>query len=121
MAADARRPRETANRLSPVPAPRGDRRRRTAVLELFFKIAHHEVAPFSWEPAREQPRGEPRRRRFHFVSRRRSRPWAIAVNARYAWPSAATPAGRSAWNFRGLPPAWGAGSPPPEPGTPLLL
>src|SRR5688572_5791295 len=89
---------EAANRLPPEPGMGSGWQIGAARPELFFEIPDDEVAPLGGQPPGQQPDCEPRRigLLFHFSSNRLSRPSAIAVMARYAWRSAATPAGRSA-------------------------
>jgi hypothetical protein len=77
-----RRRGETADRLPPEPAAGGGGRCLTARLEFFFQIAEDEVAPPFGQAPRQQQDGDARRLVPHFVSSRRSRPTAIAVNAR---------------------------------------
>src|SRR5262245_11083555 len=89
---------EAADRLPPEPSVGRDWRIAAARPVLFFEIPDDEVAPLGGQPHGQQPDREPRGigRLFHFDSSRLRRPSAIAVKARYAWRSAAIPAGRSA-------------------------
>src|SRR2546428_2517090 len=89
---------QAAHRLPPQPGVARDWRIAAARPDLFFEIPDDEVAPLGGQPPGQQPDREPRRirRLLHFSSSRLWRPFAMAENARYAWRSAATPAGRSA-------------------------
>src|SRR5258706_10453796 len=87
---------QAAHRLPPEPGVARDWRIAAARPELFFEIPDDEVAPLVTQPCAQQPDREPRGIDLHFVSSRASRPSAMAVNARNACRSAATPPGRSA-------------------------
>src|SRR5688500_3949782 len=89
---------QAAHRLPPEPGVARDWRIAAAPSELFFEVPNDEVAPLDGQPFGQQPDREPRwiGRLSHFSSSRLWRPSAIVVKARYAWRSAATPAGRSA-------------------------
>jgi hypothetical protein len=50
MLVRARRPREAADRLKPVPPARGSNRRRRTRVKLFLEIADDELTPFGCKP-----------------------------------------------------------------------
>ena len=77
-----RRSAEAANGMAPVPAAGGGGRDGGARGEFFFEVAEHEVAALGREAEGREALGKPRGRGRHFVSRRRSRPSAMAVKAR---------------------------------------
>src|SRR5712691_2376088 len=85
---------QAAHRLPPEPGVGRDPRIAPARRELLFEIPDDEVAPLGGQPPGQQPDRESRRigRLFHFSWSWLWRPSAIAVKARYAWRSAATPA-----------------------------
>jgi hypothetical protein len=87
---------ETSDRLPPEPAAGHARGGGATRVELLLEVAENELSPLLRESPRKKPDGEERRPGSHLISRCRSSPCAIAVNAWYARLSAWIPAGRSA-------------------------